>query len=73
MSARIFKNIRRKYHSLTLVLGHSVSTYSNFFSLETANPIEAKFHMEHLWDGGKKTCSDGPGHITNMTNMTIHD
>ena len=25
--------------------GHSDSTFSDFFSLETAGPIEAKFHM----------------------------
>ena len=27
------------------------------FSLETARPIEAKFHVEPPWDGGKKVCS----------------
>ena len=26
-------------------------TFSNFFSLETAWPIEAKFHVEPPWDG----------------------
>ena len=36
-------NIRGQGHSLTFVEGHSDSTFSNFFSLETAKPIEAKF------------------------------
>ena len=31
--------------------GHSDSTFSNFFSLETAGLIEAKFHVEPAWDG----------------------
>ena len=37
-------NIKGQGHSLTLVQGHSDSTFSNFFSGETARPIEAKFH-----------------------------
>ena len=44
-------NINGQGHSLTLVQGHSYSTYSNFFSLETARLIEAKFHVEPPWDG----------------------
>ena len=24
-------------------------------------PIKIKFHMELLWDGGTKVCSNGPG------------
>ena len=31
-------------------------------SLETAGPIEAKFHVEPPWDGGMKDCSNGRGH-----------
>ena len=38
-------NIKGQGHSLTLVQGHSHSTFSNFFSLETARPIKAKFHV----------------------------
>ena len=38
-------------YSLTLVQGHSDSTFSSFFSLETARLIEAKFHVESPWDG----------------------
>ena len=33
--------------------------FSNFFSLETARPIEAKFHVEPPWDGVMKVCSNG--------------
>ena len=47
-------------------------TFSNFFSLETARPIEAKFHVEPQWDGGMKGCSNGPGHITNMAAMPMY-
>ena len=39
-------NIKGQGHSLTFVQSHSDSTYSNFFSLETASPIEDKFHVE---------------------------
>ena len=46
-------------HSLTVVQGHSDSTFSNFFSLETARPIEAKFCVEPPWDSGLKVCSNG--------------
>ena len=43
-----------------------------FLSLETAKPIEAKFHLYHPWDGGTKVCSNGPGHMTNMAVMPIY-
>ena len=42
------------------------------FSLETARPIEAKFHVEPPWDGGMKVCSNGPGHMTKMATMLIY-
>ena len=64
-------NIKGQGHSVTLVQGHSDSTFANFFSLETAKLIEAKFHMEPPWDGGTKVCSNGPGHMTNMDAMQI--
>ena len=49
-------------------------TFSNFFSLENAWPIEARFHVEPPWDGGMKVCSNGPGpgHMTNMATMPIY-
>ena len=50
MSTRTCIKIKGQGHSLTLVQGHSDSTFSNFISLETARPIEAKFHMEPPWD-----------------------
>ena len=52
-------NIRGQGHSLTLVQGHSESAFSNFFFLETARPIEAKFHVEPQWDGGNKNLHYG--------------
>ena len=64
-------NIKGPGHSVTLVQGHSDSTFANFFSLETAMPIEAKFHMGPPWDGGMKGCSNGPGHMSSMAAMPI--
>ena len=64
--------IKGQGSSLTLVQGHSDSTFSSFFSLETAGPIKAKFHMEPPRDGGKKVCSNSPGHMTNMAVMPIY-
>ena len=64
-------NIKGQVHSVTLVQGHSDSTFANFFSLETVMPIEAKFHMEPPWDGGMKIYSNGPGHMTSMAAMPI--
>ena len=65
-------NIKGQGHSLTLVQGHSDSTFSNFFSLETAKTIKAKFHVESPWDWGKKVCSNGPGHMTNKAVMPMY-
>ena len=45
-------NIKGQDHLLTLVQGHSDSSFSNFFSLETAGPIETKFYVEPPWDEG---------------------
>ena len=65
-------NIKGPCHLLTLVQGHSDSTFSNFFSLETVRQTEAKFHVEPPWDGRTKVCSNGPGHMTNMAAMPIY-
>ena len=43
MSTWTYMNIKGQGHSLTLVQGHSDSTFSNFFFLETTRPIEANF------------------------------
>ena len=59
-------------HPLTLVQGHSDATFANFFSWETARPIEAKFHVELQWDGGTKVWSNGPGHMTKMVAIPIY-
>ena len=45
---------------------------SNFFSLETASPIESNFYMEPPWDGGTKLCSNDLGHMTKMAAMPIY-
>ena len=65
-------NTKGQGNSLTLVQGHSDSTFSNFLSLETAWPIEAKFHVEPPWDGRKNIYSNGPGCNTNMAVMPIY-
>ena len=65
-------NIKGQGHSLTLVQGHSDSTFSNFFFLESAWPIEAKFYMEPPLDGGMIDFSNGPDHLTNMAAMPIY-
>ena len=49
-----------------------VSTFSNIFSSKNTGPIEAKFDVESPWDGGTKVCSNGPGHMTKMTAMSIY-
>ena len=64
-------HIKGQGHSLTLAQGHSDSAFY-FFSLETAKPIEAPFHLYPLWDEGTKVCSNGPGHKTNMAAMPIY-
>ena len=69
----MYMNIKGQGHSFTLVQGHSDSTFSNSFSLETARLIEATFHTEPPWDWGTKIYINGPGHMTNMTAMPIND
>ena len=49
-----------------------VSTFSNIFSSETSEPIEAKFHVEHPWDGRTTVRLNGPGHMTKMATMPIY-
>ena len=64
-------NINGKDHSSTLVQCHSDSTFSNFFFLETAKPIEAKFHLEPPWDGAMKV-STNCCHMTKIAAMPIY-
>ena len=44
----------------------------NIFSSKTTGPIKVKFHMELLWDGWMKVCSNGLGHMTKMAAMPIY-
>ena len=64
-------NINGQGHSLTSVQGHSDSTFSNFFSLQTAGLVGTKFHMEPPWDRGIKDSSNGSGHMTNVGAVPI--
>ena len=48
-----------------------MSTFSNIFS-ETNRPIEAKFHVGFPWDGGRKVCLNGAGHMIKMAAMPIY-
>ena len=43
---KVISNIKGQGHPLALVQGHSDPTFSNFFFLETARPIETKFHVK---------------------------
>ena len=51
---------RRRPHSL------------NIFSSETTGPIKVKCHMELLWGGRTKVCSNVPGHLTKVAAMPIY-
>ena len=41
-------------------------------SLETARPMEAKFHVEPLWDGVMKVSTNGLCHKTKMAAMSVY-
>ena len=62
-------NIKDQGHPLTLVQGHSDSTFSNFFSLETARPIKAIFHVECPRDRKMKVSLF---HMTKMAAMPTY-
>ena len=62
MISELVDVIKVQGHSFTLVQGHSDSKLSNFFSLETSRPIEAKFHVEPPWDGVMKVNTNGLCH-----------
>ena len=72
MSTWTYVNIKGQGHSLSLVLGHSDSTFSNFFSLEIAGPIEARFNMEPSWNEKMEVYSTGLGHMTKMAVIPIY-
>ena len=49
-----------------------VFTFSNVFSSGTIGPNEVKFQVEPPWDGEKKVCIWGPGHMIKMADMPIY-
>ena len=57
---------------MTFVEGHSDSTFSNFFSLETARPVETKFYVEPAWDVGMTVSINGLCHMTKIAVMPIY-
>ena len=65
-------NIKGQGHSLIFIQGHSDSTFSNFFSLETVRPIEARLHVELPWDGVMKMSTSGLCHMTKMAAMFMY-
>ena len=68
-------DIKDQGHLLTLVQGHSDSTFLNFFCSETAKPIEAKFHTEPPWDARNKNvfkCSS-PYMVKNFKNLPLRN
>ena len=54
------------------VIHWSDSTFSNFFSLETAKPIEAKFYVESPWDEGMTVGTNGLCHMTKMATIPTY-
>ena len=48
------------------------STISNDFSPETTGPIATKLHIQPPGPLGKKNCSNGLGHMTNMATMPLY-
>ena len=72
MSTWSFMNISGQCHSLTFIQGHSGSTFSNFFSIETLKQIEAKFRVEPPWDRGMKVSTTGLCHMTITAAISIY-
>ena len=62
-------NISDQGHPLTFVQDLSDSTFSNFFSLETATPIEV---CEAFMGWGMKVSTNGSCHMTKMAAMPIY-
>ena len=48
---------------MTIIFKHLLS--------ETAWPIKAKLHVEHV-EGGTKVCINGPGHMSKMAAMAVN-
>ena len=74
MSTRNFMNIKDHGHSLIFYprsLIFNIFKF-NFFSLETARPIETKFHVGSPWDGGMKVNTKALCQMTKMAAMPIY-
>ena len=70
----IHDNLRSR--SLTFVQDHSDSTFSNFFSSNKHQAIEAKFqnfNVAFVGMLGMKMCSNIPGNMTMMTSRPIYE
>ena len=65
-------NIKGQGNSMTFVQGHSDSTCSNFFSLETARPMETKFHVEPPWNWLMEVSTNGLCHMIKMAAMFMY-
>ena len=72
MSAWIIINIKGQGHSLIFIQGHSGSTFSNFFSLETLKQIEAKFRVKTPCDRGMNVSTTGLCHMTITAAISIY-
>ena len=75
-----FYEYQRSRDSLTFAQGHSGSTFSNFYCSETAEPIEAKFHMKPPWDVRNENffkCSRSHDHahflVKNFKNLLLQN
>ena len=73
MSIWRFMTTQGQGHSLIFDQGHSNSTFSNFFSIETARLIENKFHVEPPWDEGMEVSINTLCHMTKLAAMPIYD
>ena len=65
-------NINGQGHSLTFVEGRSDSTCLNFFALETARSIEAKFYVAPPLAKRMKVSTNGLCHMTKRATMPIY-
>ena len=65
-------NIKGQGHSLTLVQGHPDSTFSCFFSLETARLMKPDFMWSLHVMGNESEYTNGLCHMTKMASMPIY-
>ena len=73
----IFSSPEPKAHWWAYRIGRPLSSVYrphslNISSSETTGQIEAKFHKESPWDGGRKVCTNSHGHMTKMAAMPIY-